>query len=99
MKSTIIFATLIICSLALIAFGLFSLADYSANKRFENRCLAEQPRVLIAGKISHQYGVFHSGPNEYYLYYKGKTRKAHEECKARVAVTESEYERNMYGEK
>ncbi len=95
MKGTILPALAIVCFLILVVFGYFSLVEYSDNQRFENKCLIEQPRILISGKIVHSYGFF-PGPDRYYLYCKGKTRKAREECEVKIAVTESEYERQMY---
>jgi hypothetical protein len=86
----------ILCFFALIVLGVIQICRYSNNQEFENQCLIEYPKVLISGKIYYRYGVFYSGPIEYSLYYEGKTRKAREECKVRIPVTESEYERKMY---
>lgn len=78
--------------------GCGCLILYVRNKNFENRCIIESPRVVVSGRITHSDGFFESGPDIYYLYYKGKTRKSHEECRARISVTEREYERVMYKE-
>ncbi len=71
---------------------------YINTQKFENQCLIEYPKVVVSGKVHHTSGLFSPGSDRYYLYYKGKTREAQKECKARIAVTKSEYERKMYGE-
>jgi len=60
-------------------------------------CVVGSPRVVVSGVIFHQKVLFSKGPAEYFLFYKGEYEESGDVCDKRVQVTESEYERQMYG--
>lgn len=62
-----------------------------------NRCAITKPRTLTGGWIGTDGGMF-AKTQAYWLYYKGETGRTGKACKARERVTESEYERVMYGQ-
>lgn len=59
-------------------------------KPITDRCIINSPNQLIRGDIRFS-------PAQYLFYYKGAMSETREECEVRVRVTESEYERRMYG--
>jgi hypothetical protein len=75
---------------------VFTILARASVLEYQNECLVERPIVSISGNIHHSSGFFGPGSNIYYLYCKGKTRKDQEECEVKIAVTKSEYERQMY---
>lgn len=85
----------------ILVYGVFSvgfgclffafLSIWSSHQTCSSKCIIESPRVAVSGKILARKGLV------YVLYYRGKTKKG-EVCRAKVLVTEAEYDRQVYGQ-
>lgn len=85
------------CTLFVVALAVFiqHAVEKNAEKEWHGECVATNPLVCTNGRISDSPGVFSSGPVQYHLWFKGKTQKSNEECKAKRRVTEAQFNKWM----
>ncbi len=82
----------------IVVVALFGACGVVSQIIEDNQCILENPRQVDSGIIKSFRGIFSSGPEEYHIYYRGKSRLSGKLCTDSIRVTKEKYEKSMYRE-